>query len=131
MLRRVALVRSGISEKLSSLQEPHGVTSQKTPFFIATAVKTSNLTSLYKLEVNTENSSLSHVRRVHDHGDWDLTTEGHSRTCPPVTLFRSVIRDPPAFHCYLWQFADSLKVGSGRVGSGRVGSGRVESSVIH
>jgi hypothetical protein len=26
------------------LQEPHGVTSQKTPFFIVTAVKTSNLT---------------------------------------------------------------------------------------
>jgi hypothetical protein len=28
----------------SALQEPHGVTSQKTPFFIVTAVKTSNLT---------------------------------------------------------------------------------------
>jgi hypothetical protein len=28
------------------LQEPHGVTSQKTPFFIVTAVKTSNLTKL-------------------------------------------------------------------------------------
>jgi hypothetical protein len=27
------------------LQEPHGVTSQKTPFFIVTAMKTSNLTS--------------------------------------------------------------------------------------
>jgi hypothetical protein len=26
------------------LQEPHGVTSQKTPFFIVNAVKTSNLT---------------------------------------------------------------------------------------
>jgi hypothetical protein len=26
------------------LQEPHGITSQKTPFFIVTAVKTSNLT---------------------------------------------------------------------------------------
>jgi hypothetical protein len=26
------------------LQEPHGVTTQKTPFFIVTAVKTSNLT---------------------------------------------------------------------------------------
>jgi hypothetical protein len=25
------------------LQEPHGVTTQKTPFFIVTAVKTSNL----------------------------------------------------------------------------------------
>jgi hypothetical protein len=30
------------------LQEPHGVTSHKTPFFIVTAVKTSNLTKLAK-----------------------------------------------------------------------------------
>jgi hypothetical protein len=30
--------------KRQFLQEPHGVTSQKTPFFIVTAVKTSNLT---------------------------------------------------------------------------------------
>jgi hypothetical protein len=28
----------------TSVQEPHGVTTQKTPFFIVTAVKTSNLT---------------------------------------------------------------------------------------
>jgi hypothetical protein len=27
------------------LQEPHGVTTQKTPFFIVTAMKTSNLTA--------------------------------------------------------------------------------------
>jgi hypothetical protein len=38
-----------MNEALSSsdrrfLQEPHGVTSQKTPFFIVTVVKTSNLT---------------------------------------------------------------------------------------
>jgi hypothetical protein len=83
MLRRVALVRTYVSEELSTsfirvtrigelgttltvtsnrrtlrrntrrcyipskrrfLQEPHGVTSQKTPSFIVTAVKTSNLT---------------------------------------------------------------------------------------
>jgi hypothetical protein len=31
------------------LQEPHGVTSQKTQFFIVTAVKTSNLTRLGRL----------------------------------------------------------------------------------
>jgi hypothetical protein len=30
------------------LQEPHGVTTQKTPFFIVTAVKTSNLTIFSK-----------------------------------------------------------------------------------
>jgi hypothetical protein len=39
-LRRNALV----SPKRRFLQEPHGVTSQKIPFFIVTAVKTSNLT---------------------------------------------------------------------------------------
>jgi hypothetical protein len=63
MLRRVALVRADVSEEprvsrigelettLAAtrlqrrfLQEPHGVTSQKTPFFIVTAMKTSNLT---------------------------------------------------------------------------------------
>jgi hypothetical protein len=27
----------------TSIQEPHGITYQKTPFFIVTAVKTSNL----------------------------------------------------------------------------------------
>jgi hypothetical protein len=64
LLRRVAVVRTDVSEELSAtiiratrigelvtlavtkrrfLQEPHGVTSQKTPFFIVTAVKTSNL----------------------------------------------------------------------------------------
>jgi hypothetical protein len=32
------------SKKCRFLQEPHGVTSQKTAFFIVTAVKTSNLT---------------------------------------------------------------------------------------
>jgi hypothetical protein len=75
MLRRVALVKADVSEKLSPsfirvrrtdelgttlavtsvqvpsnrrfLQEPHGVTSQKTPFFIVTAVKTSNLIYIF------------------------------------------------------------------------------------
>jgi hypothetical protein len=41
MLRRVALV---VPPKRLFLQEPHGVTSQKIPFFIVTAVKTSNPT---------------------------------------------------------------------------------------
>jgi hypothetical protein len=35
------------SETSVFLQEPHGVTSQKTPFFIITALKTSNLTIGY------------------------------------------------------------------------------------
>jgi hypothetical protein len=38
MLHHVALVSSS-----ETLVLPHGVTSQKTPFFIVTAVKTSNL----------------------------------------------------------------------------------------
>jgi hypothetical protein len=56
----VALVRTDVSEEpgasfirvtkigelgtTQAVQEPHGVTTQKTPFFILTAVKTSNLT---------------------------------------------------------------------------------------
>jgi hypothetical protein len=73
MLHRLALVRTDVSEELSAsiirlriigqlgtlvtlmmealsspkrrfLQEPHGLIPQKTPFFIVTAVKTSNLT---------------------------------------------------------------------------------------
>jgi hypothetical protein len=78
MLRCVALVRTDISEGPSAsfirvtrigelgttqaatnrrqvppkrrlLQESHGVTSQKTPFFIVTAVKTSNLTKIVQI----------------------------------------------------------------------------------
>jgi hypothetical protein len=37
------------------LQEPHGVTSQKTPFFIVTAVKTSNLTYPEELRCRASN----------------------------------------------------------------------------
>jgi hypothetical protein len=68
MLHRVALVGTDVSEVLSAFfirltrigelgttltvtsnrrTVPHGVTSQKTPFFIVTAVKTSNLTWVY------------------------------------------------------------------------------------
>jgi hypothetical protein len=39
--------QTDVSEELSAsfiLQEPHGITSQKTLFFIVTAVETSNLT---------------------------------------------------------------------------------------
>jgi hypothetical protein len=36
-----------VPPKRRFLQEPHGVTSQKTPFFIVTAMKTSNLTQKY------------------------------------------------------------------------------------
>jgi hypothetical protein len=37
--------RRQVPPKRRFLQDPHGVTSQKTPFFIVTAVNTSNLTS--------------------------------------------------------------------------------------
>jgi hypothetical protein len=41
----VALMKEALtSSRRRFLQEPHGVTSQKTPFFIVTDVKTSNLT---------------------------------------------------------------------------------------
>jgi hypothetical protein len=48
MLRRVALVRTHVSEELRASiirvtrKKPHGVTSQKSAFFIVTAMKTSN-----------------------------------------------------------------------------------------
>jgi hypothetical protein len=48
MLRCVAIVRT--------LQEPHSVTSQKTPFFIVTAVKTSNPTHY----INITNTGLKY-----------------------------------------------------------------------
>jgi hypothetical protein len=38
------------SSETSVLTEPHGVTPQKTTFFIVSAVKTSNPTSLMRLE---------------------------------------------------------------------------------
>jgi hypothetical protein len=44
MLRRVAVVRTDVSEELSVPLVRVGLTTQKTPFFIVTAVKTSNLT---------------------------------------------------------------------------------------
>jgi hypothetical protein len=41
----VTLMKEALSScETQFLQEPHGVTFQKTPFFIATAVKTSNFT---------------------------------------------------------------------------------------
>jgi hypothetical protein len=54
------------SSKRRFLQEPHGVTSQKTPFFIVTAVKTSNLTlSVIVTVVSSYNRLCSLVFTVH------------------------------------------------------------------
>jgi hypothetical protein len=47
----VSLMKGRVPPKRRFLQEPHGVTSQKTPFFIVTAVKTSNLTYLQQMYV--------------------------------------------------------------------------------
>jgi hypothetical protein len=52
MSRRVALVRTDVSEERRFLQEPHGVTTQKTAFFIVTAVKNSNLISIVDVQTN-------------------------------------------------------------------------------
>jgi hypothetical protein len=86
MLHRVALVRTDVSEELSAsfirvtrigrlgtlavtsnrrtlskrrlLQEPHSVTSQTTPFFIVTAVKTSNLTPVSNISCKTSDLNI-------------------------------------------------------------------------
>jgi hypothetical protein len=42
---------SYVPPKRRFLQEPHGVTSQKTQFFIVTAVKAANLKQLYSSEL--------------------------------------------------------------------------------
>jgi hypothetical protein len=41
------------------LQKPHGVTSQKTPFFIVTAVKTSNLKNMERFRIGTNGEPFS------------------------------------------------------------------------
>jgi hypothetical protein len=48
----VTLMKEALSSsKRQFFQEPHGVTSQNTPFFIVTVVKTSNLTPVYVFEI--------------------------------------------------------------------------------
>jgi hypothetical protein len=42
VVQELTFRRSLVPPKRLFIQEPHGVTSQKTPFFIVTAVKTSN-----------------------------------------------------------------------------------------
>jgi hypothetical protein len=50
----VTLMKEALPPKRPFLQEPHGVTSQKTPFFIITAVKTSNLTHMKTISKRKE-----------------------------------------------------------------------------
>jgi hypothetical protein len=51
-----------ISSETSVPKEPHGLTSQKTPFFIATAVKTSNLTLIFMAVIVTVTKSLKSLK---------------------------------------------------------------------
>jgi hypothetical protein len=64
----VTLVKVALSTKRRFLQEPHGVKSQKSPFFIVTAVKTSNLT--YPLRYLRVPPTVR-VPQVEDH--WSIT----------------------------------------------------------
>jgi hypothetical protein len=58
MLHSVALVRTYISEDLSAsiivLQEPHGVQSQKTPFFLGKLMFTVDLSGSIHVFVHAE-----------------------------------------------------------------------------
>jgi hypothetical protein len=61
----VTLINEALSSSETSVHtEPHGVTSQKTPFFIVTAVKTSNLTIIIMNQIEdavcSESSLLWH-----------------------------------------------------------------------
>jgi hypothetical protein len=57
-------MRRQIPLKRRFLQEPHGVTTQKTPFFIVTAVKTSNLTSTIRIIKSRRMMWAGHVARI-------------------------------------------------------------------
>jgi hypothetical protein len=116
MLRRVALVRTDLSEELSAsiirvtrigelgtlavtsnrrtlrrntkfpkcrfLQEPHGVISQKTPFFIVTAVKTSNLTCINVVSPATTGRGIMKI----EFSLPDLFRGGVATTSSPVVV---------------------------------------------
>jgi hypothetical protein len=54
-------MRRQVPPKRRFLQEPHGVTTQKTPFFIVTVVKTSNLTTIKVLGESFSTPSVSRL----------------------------------------------------------------------
>jgi hypothetical protein len=76
-LRRNTLVLS----KRRFLQKPHGVTSQKTEFFIVTAVETSNLTNLYFNPVEWSRHSLCGIWGSHG-VFWDVTPHPRKNYLP-------------------------------------------------
>jgi hypothetical protein len=90
--------RRQVPPKLRILQEPHGVTSHKIPFFIVTAVKTSNLTTLINLWNN--------FRIWGTYSDdvyWgmfrDITPFDMSRTDGNVPIFKIVLKQ--TMLCYI------------------------------
>jgi hypothetical protein len=78
------------SSETSVLTRPHGVTSQKTPFFIVAAVKTSNLTRLNVL------ISLNTAIYILWSSWWDEVLKEKQKylekTCPNVTLYTTKLR---------------------------------------
>jgi hypothetical protein len=48
-VKRIGKLRTTLAATSNRNTEPHGIISQKTAFFVVTAVKTSNLTLIYSL----------------------------------------------------------------------------------
>jgi hypothetical protein len=65
-------LRTDIPPKHWFLQEPHGITSQKTAFFIVTTMKTPNLTKVTGLEVGKiyEHKAKRVQQELHVTGFW-------------------------------------------------------------
>jgi hypothetical protein len=68
-----------ILPKCRFLQEPHGIASQKAEFFIATAVKTSNLTSMSVLSPYNQTLVLQQLYAISRREE---LPEGHSKCFP-------------------------------------------------
>jgi hypothetical protein len=68
--------RCYVPPKRRFLQEPNGVTSQKTIFFIVTAVETSNLTSVIGVQnywiwgLRPSSGILNNISKIHNSGRW-------------------------------------------------------------
>jgi hypothetical protein len=87
MLRRVALVKTDVPQKLVFLQEPHGVTSQKTQFYIWESSSTVNMEAACYSETSVDFQQTA----------WRYTLEdeifGNFRLRTNTTSLRSPIRD--------------------------------------
>jgi hypothetical protein len=81
--RRTLRRNTKVPPKRRFLQEPHGVTSQKTPFFIVTAVKTSDLT---KRHCSTKPTVSSHTCSIHFYINQKVLKT--SKICPAMSQYR-------------------------------------------